>query len=89
MLLLKKKMKKGKNAMTKNAADLLKEAAEEYKKNPEAFMNNKNEEIDPIIDELVEIEKRHKYALEKSNTRARRIDLRDSLDKSFKKLMEQ
>ena len=41
MLLLKKKMKKGKNAMTKNAADLLKEAAEEYKKKLKAKRKNK------------------------------------------------
>jgi hypothetical protein len=76
------------NEADKNVVDMLKNLAEEYKTDPESFSNKKNKEIDPIIDKLVEIEKRHKYKLDKSNTRSRRIDLREELDKHYKQLTE-
>tara|TARA_B110000967_G_scaffold171018_1_gene181301 strand:+ start:19 stop:240 length:222 start_codon:yes stop_codon:yes gene_type:complete len=69
--------------MSKNVADLLKEVIEERKTDPEKFIEKI--EIDPLIDELVQIEKRHKYQLDKSNTRNRRVDLREKIDEYINK----
>ena len=68
----------------KTASELLSEVIEERKTSPEK--NIKKTEIDPLIIDLVLIEKRHKYQLDKSNTRSRRIDLREKIDDFFNQM---
>ena len=72
--------------MEKSLSELMKEVVEERKIDPEKFIEKAA--VDELINDLVQIEKYHKYQLDKSNTRNRRIDLREELDKYFGQLGE-
>jgi hypothetical protein len=69
--------------MPNNAEELMKEVINERKTEPEKFIDKSD--FDELINELVQIEKRHKYQLDKSSPRNRKIDLREELDKYFSK----
>ena len=56
----------------KTTEKLMRELVEERKIDPESFIEKT--EVDELINKLVQIEKFHKYQLDKSNTRSRRID---------------
>ena len=68
----------------KTTEKLMRELVEERQKDPERFIEKT--EVDELINKLVQIEKFHKYQLDKSNTRSRRTDLREDIDKYFGKL---
>lgn len=62
---------------------VLKDIAE----NPDSIHDDKSD-VDQMLDEIVAIERKHKYALEKSSAHKRLQDVRDYLDKKFGEMME-
>ena len=60
---------------------------EDIAKNPDSVHEDKSD-LDQMLDEIVSIERRHMYALDKSSTRGKRQDIRDYLDKKFSETME-
>jgi len=64
-----------------------KSVLEDIAKNPDSVHEDKSN-LDQMLDEIVSIEKRHRYALDKSSVQSRRQDIRDYLAKKFSEIME-